>query len=195
MSGPAETPPSSETGPPSRAGGSGAAGEEAWFRALRARMIAVATRRVPAEHVEDVVQGALQVVLERGVRVPGDRLVQGRPSLAWCFQVLRHRIGNHYKHTRVRSGHVALDPERLATTATPLEALASADAARAIERALERLGRDDAPCGRYLQALAAGQPPRTLAARENVPEPVLYRRVYRCRQKLRALLADAGVLA
>jgi DNA-directed RNA polymerase specialized sigma24 family protein len=123
--------------------------------------------------------------------------VQGRPPLAWCFQVLRHRIGNHYKHTRVRSGHVALDPEspRLAAPATPLESLAAADAVRAIERALDQLGRDDAPCGRYLRTLAAGQAPRTLAAREGVAEAVLYRRVYRCRQKLRALLADAGVLA
>jgi DNA-directed RNA polymerase specialized sigma24 family protein len=169
-----------------------------WLGPLRDRFVAVARRRVAPIDVEDVVQEALRIVVEKRVAGPGGPAVEGRPPLAWCFQVLRHTIGNHYQRVRVRAahhapaeaaaGHAAADP-------TPLEALESADAVRLILAALDTLERESASCGRYLRRLLAGASPAEVAGAEGVEEAAFYRRVYRCRVRLRALLGERGVLA
>lgn len=165
-----------------------------WLAALRARFVAIARRRVAPDAVEDVVQDALRVVVERGWSGPGE-LVDGVPGLAWCMQVLRHVIGNHYQRTRVRGARdagdgplaFAADPAR-----GPLEALAAADAERVVHEALAALDGDGSPCGRWLGALAGGESPGALARAAGVAEAAFYRRLYRCREKLRALLAEKG---
>ena len=53
----------------------------------------------------------------------------------------------------------------------------------------------DRDCARYLQRLFDGVAPGELARQEGLEEAALYRRVYRCRIKLRTLLARRGVEA
>ncbi len=171
---------------------------ESWFRLLRNQLVEVARRRVPEEDVEDVVQDALRVIHERGDSLPTERQVDGRPPVAWCFQVLRFTISNLYRRQRTRRSSLdpRVDPDTVSAVTpagTALESLESEEALELIEAALDQLASDDVQCGRYLDRLLDGIAPRELAKREGLDEPILYRRVYRCRQKLRALLARKGI--
>lgn len=173
-------------------------GSEQWYRLLRDQFVEVARRRVPEGDMEDVVQDALRVVHERGPTVPTDRQVDGRPPVAWCFQVLRFTVANFYRRQRFRRDTLDpnADPETKSSGApveTPIEALESEEALEFIEAALDELSVKDAQCGRYLDRLLDGISPRQLAEREGLDESALYRRVYRCRQKLRALLVLRGI--
>lgn len=173
-------------------------GTEAWLFQLRARFVSVARRRVAADAVEDVVQDALRVVVERGLQGPGGVDVDGAPPIAWCFQVLRNVIGNHYQRARARgarfdpldSASETADPAR-----TPLEAYEASEAARQVRRAIAELTASDPACGRHLARLAEGAAPGELARAEQVSEAAFYRRLYRCREKLRARLAAMGILS
>jgi DNA-directed RNA polymerase specialized sigma24 family protein len=172
---------------------------EEWFEQLRHRFVAVARRRVPAEAVEDVVQEALAVVFEKGIKIPASGPVEGLPPLAWCFQVLRNVLGNFYQKARTRAGTTS-DAEVDTLDAadgrpTPLESLQSKEAASLIRDGLRELARIDEVCCRYLQRLLDGLAPADLAAEEDIGAAVLYRRVYRCRGKLRDILESRGVLA
>jgi len=172
--------------------------EAGWLIALRARFVAVARRRVAADDVEDVVQEAMRIVISKQTTGPGGAMVEGEPPLAWSFVVLRNAIGNHYQRTRVRHRvHAPLEAagEPATGAPTPLEALESADASARIHDAIGQLAAESATCGQYLRALAEGQSPADVAREAGLEEAVLYRRVYRCRQRLRALLADRGVIA
>ena len=60
---------------------------------------------------------------------------------------------------------------------------------------LRELAEVDGVCGRYLQRLIDGLSPSDLAREERLGAAVLYRRVYRCRLKLRSILERMGVLA
>ena len=161
---------------------------EEWFRELRATFLDVARRRVPEGEVEDLVQEALAVVHERR---GGER-----PPAAWCLQVLRNKIGNWYKRRRVRRGVIAEGEESEGTVieGTPLEALESRERRALVGEALAELTRDDGQCARFFDRLLEGSSPRELARSEGLEESVLYRRVYRCRQKLKAILREKGVL-
>jgi DNA-directed RNA polymerase specialized sigma24 family protein len=170
----------------------------AWLAALRERFVSLARRRVAPDVVEDVVQEALRIVLERGVSGAGGLAPDGVPALAFSFKVLRNVIGNHYQKEDVRRRR--WEPEERAAQAAdpapaPLEALASADAMRLVERCLAQMADGDASCARYLRRLADGATPRELAGEERLAEAVLYRRVYRCRLKLRVLLEQQGFFA
>lgn len=171
-------------------------GLDPWLEDLRRRFAEIARRRVPEDAVEDLVQDALRVVIERGLqRNPGE-LVDGRPAIAWCMTVLRNVIGNWYQHRDVRRG-VEVDAEGEVDAPgagpTPLEALASSELERLVRRGIDQLegGRDR--CSAYLRALAEGRSPAQLAAEEGVEAAILYRRVYRCRARLREWLAAKGV--
>ncbi|MFN8588203.1 MAG: hypothetical protein U0704_10435 [Candidatus Eisenbacteria bacterium] len=164
---------------------------------LRARFTSLTRRRVHPDAVEDLVQEALRIVIERRMLDPQAE-AGASPRLAACFQTLRNVIGNHYQRERVRGRRLASADAGEAVSdgaPTPLEALESEQAVRTIETALDRMTATDPGCARYLNALAAGASPREVAARETLEETVFYRRVYRCRQKLRAVLATAGYFA
>jgi DNA-directed RNA polymerase specialized sigma24 family protein len=164
---------------------------------LRERFLAVARKRVPEAVVEDVVQEALGIVYEKGIAQRRAEEVEGLPALAWCFQVLRYRVGSHYQKARVRT-HAPLEALEAGASPlggaiqTPLESLEADEESRLVREALVELSSNEAACGRYLSRLAAGVRPAALAAEERVTEPILYRRVYRCRAKLRALLERRG---
>lgn len=169
-----------------------------WLIQLRERFVSVARRRVAPDAVEDVVQDALRIVVERGLEGPGALAEGGEPALAFAFRVLRNVIGNHYQKERVRRRR--WEPEDRARSSpdsspAPLEALESADALRLVESCLARMETRDPACARYLRRLADGAAPRELAGEERLAEAVLYRRVYRCRIKLRTLLEQNGYFA
>lgn len=148
------------------------------------------------------------VIVEKGVRAGAAAAfgVAGAtddlPPLAWCFQVLRNTIGNWYQRERTRRAaadpmSIAHDQLRAATAPgqplTPLEALERSETASLLGEALRALAAGSESCGRYLRGIGDGQKPAAIARREGVEEAALYRRIYRCREKLRALLAARGV--
>jgi RNA polymerase sigma factor (sigma-70 family) len=170
-----------------------------WPPGLRRRLLEVARRRVAAEAAEDVVQEALRIIVERGIERAGTLAPDGQPGLAYCFQVLRNVIGNHYQRERTRRRRLAISPEEGFSAADPapgpLEALAASEAAEAVVDCLERLALSDAPCAARLRALAEGRAPGELAREERIEEAAFYRRLYRCRLKFRELLLEHGVRA
>jgi len=166
--------------------------DEDWFRDLRDRFVAVTARRIESDAVEDVVQEALKTVHEKAGVGPGT-LVDGRPALAWCFQVLRNVIGNHYQRRGGRR-EVPVDDQSLAAPApAPLESLEHQERCRLLCEAIAELGRRSEACARYLRRVVRGESPAAIAADEGVDAAVLYRRLYRCRARLREILEQRGV--
>lgn len=160
-----------------------------WLEQLRARFVEIAARRVEADAVEDLAQDALRVVLEKS----GDL----QPRLDSCFQILRNVIGNHYRRTRTRRRFMVDDPDgtRSSAVATPgrgLEILTDEEAEDLIH---EGIAAARPPCPDYLRRLAAGAAPARIATEAGLEAAVFYRRLYRCRQKLRQWLRDRGVAA
>jgi len=166
-----------------------------WLEKLRARFIEVAARRVGESDVEDVVQEAMRVVVEKRI-VPGGEVVGELPPMAWCFQVLRNTIGNHYGREDTRRRRLVAEEHSASEVAAPArfaEEMDSRETLRVIEDALVEMGRSDPQCGRYLMRLVDDARPQAVAADEGLEPAVFYRRLYRCRQKLRGLLTARGV--
>jgi hypothetical protein len=63
-----------------------------------------------------------------------------------------------------------------------------------IEEALVDMGRTDGTCAGYLSRMADGGRAGDIADDEAIERSVFYRRLYRCRQKLRDILAKRGVV-
>lgn len=124
--------------------------------------------------------------------------MEGMPPIAWCFQVLRHTIGNHYQKMRTRDARTAsIDSAEAVADAglTPLDAYAADDAARRVRQAIADMGASDKGCAEHLTRLADGERPGDLARALRIEEAAFYRRLYRCREKLRARLAAQGIFA
>jgi RNA polymerase sigma factor (sigma-70 family) len=154
--------------------------------------VELTARRVEADAVEDLVQDALRIVHDRGGVAPGT-LVDDRPALAWCFQVLRNVIGNHYQRRGARDQIPLEDAELVVEGPTPLDRLASADRRRLLREAVAELaGRPD-HCAEYLESVLSGADPAQIAERAGIAPAVLYRRLYRCRERLREILERRGV--
>lgn len=162
--------------------------QSAWLQQLRRRMLEITRRRVPVDEAEDLVQSALEVIVEKG-----SAFDQDPPGVAWCLQVLRNVIGNHYRRegTKKRFLDASVDPENVAL---PLEALDSLDRVRAIEEGLDQLENISPDCGRYLRTMLDETPVHEIARREGLETNALYQRLYRCRGKLREILRQKGVL-
>jgi RNA polymerase sigma factor (sigma-70 family) len=156
---------------------------------LRTQLLAVARRRVPADAAEDLVQDALRIIAERGWPTAGAE-ADALPPVAWCLQVLRNVIGNHYQRAQTRRKYLA-DGVEADRAVPPLEALERSRRLEIIEGALARLEGD---CGRYLGRLADGAAVKQLAAEVGLAVHALYQRLYRCRAKLREILRQEGVL-
>jgi len=177
---------------------SGTTTTDAWLRELRSNLLAVARRRVLADAAEDVVQETMRILLEKGGLAPGWTSPEGAPALAVALRILRNVIGNHYQRDRMRRPGGDLE-DVARTTAdpapTPLEALATEERVRIVRESLAAMATRDRDCARYLQRLLDGVAPGALARQEGLEEAVLYRRVYRCRLKLRTLLERRGIAA
>jgi RNA polymerase sigma factor (sigma-70 family) len=150
--------------------------------------------------VEDLCQDALRIILERGIGDPRAADVDGRPALAWCLQVLRNTIGNYYQRERTRSSRAnAVEEETVDHTPsaprTPLESLETRETLSLLVDAIDALSDSGEGCRRYLHELLEGRSPAEIASVAGVPAAAFYRRLYRCRQRLRELLLARGVLA
>jgi RNA polymerase sigma factor (sigma-70 family) len=167
-------------------------GADDWLVALRTRMVELARRRVQPDDVEDVVQTAMRVVIEKGLQRT-EREVEGLPPIAWCLQVLRNTIGNHYKRQRTQKKWVdsAVEADRVSI---PIEAMSSAEKLETIEGALAKMMQEDPQCGSYLQRTLDGSSAREIAAEDGLDADAFYKRLYRCRRKLREWLRERGVL-
>jgi DNA-directed RNA polymerase specialized sigma24 family protein len=151
---------------------------------LRQRFSEIAARRVPESAVDDVVQDALGIVLAKGGT---------QPDLRWSFAVLRNVIGNYYQkrrhHDSLEAVEVADDrPDALA-------ALTTDERHRTIRTAVDELRLDRPDCAAWLWSLAQGTKAGELAARAQLDRDAFYRKIYRCRQQLAAILRRKGVTA
>lgn len=169
--------------------------QDAWLAHLQRRFVEIARRRVPVDAAEDVAQDAMRVVLEKGLRPGEDSPDPELPPLAWCFQVLRNAVGNFYQKQRTLARNTELDhASGLSDGPTPLEALEQTELHRLVGEVLQEMDRAGDACGGYLRELAEGNAPADMAARDGIDAAVLYRRLYRCRGKLRTILEQRGVL-
>jgi RNA polymerase sigma factor (sigma-70 family) len=164
-----------------------------WLDRLRVQMLAIARRRVPEDAAEDLVQDALRIIMERGLGAGQADAPDGLPPVAWCLQVLRNVIGNHYRRARTRRRFLASGVEADGVVA-PLEGLAPQRRLELIEASLDELTAGDPNCGRYLKRLADGLSVSALAEEVDLKVNALYQRLYRCRRKLREILRARGVL-
>ena len=163
---------------------------------LGRRFREIATRRVAADDVDDVVQEALRVVVQKS---SGTGSFQELPPIAWSMQVLRNTVGNYYKRERTRRRWMeAPDGEetpegRASLLDQPLEAVESAQALGIVTTALDDMKRSDPQCGDYLARVVDGDPPGAIAAAVGVEASAFYKRLLRCREKLRTLLLERGL--
>jgi len=166
-----------------------------WLSGLRREFVRVASRRVDEGDVEDVVQEAMRVIAEKGIDRGADP-IDGTVPLQWCFQVLRHTIGNHYQRQRTRQRWTETDSDAVGRAQSPrvFESMDSETTLELVESVLEQMARTDARCAHYLSRLADGARAGDVADDEAIERTAFYRRLYRCRQKLRDLLAARGVI-
>jgi DNA-directed RNA polymerase specialized sigma24 family protein len=164
---------------------------DAWMAMLRLRLTEIARRRVQVDDVEDVVQSAMTVILQK--RPELGMHVDGMPTIAWCLQVLRNVIGNHYRRMHTQRRHLANDVD-VETVPRPVDSLASDHVARMIDESLDEIGAEGDPCGTLLRRLAQGAQPHELAHAAGLAPHALYQRLYRCRRRFRELLRRKGLL-
>lgn len=185
----------------SRACGGDGAAEAALFADLRVRFLTIAKRRVRPEHVEDVVQDTLGIVLAKY----GDRPAAAG-LLVWSLTVLRNVVGNHYQALRRDSARTTqvedwqTVPDR-ALRIDPVEAAERDPSVDRLEGAIRLLARRHPRCGtiftRILESLAKGGGQRDVSRRAyelvRRSEPDLTRNgfyvaLHRCRAQLRTLV-------
>lgn len=175
--------------------------ESALFAELRVRFLTVTKHRVQPDHLEDVVQETLGVVL----RKYGD-LAPDRGILVWSLAVLRNVIGNHYQSRRRHNAQtVQVEDWRKVPTAAlvtdPVDGLAADETAARLEAAITELARTAPRCGtifaRLLESMEQGGGPRDISTRAmalvqtEIPDLTrnsFYVALHRCRARLRNLL-------
>lgn len=164
-----------------------------WLLDLRQQLLRIASSRVDQSDVEDVVQEAMQIIAEKRIN-RGAEPVQDVAPLAWCFQVLRNVIGNYYQ--RRRTSRQWVDGANVDGAPAPvvMDALDSDTTLSLVEEALEDMRRSDPECAGYLNRLADGERSGAIADSHSIARAVFYRRLYRCREKLRGLLGEKGVV-
>ncbi len=174
------------------------------FEDLRVRFLKVAKRRVQPEHLEDVVQDALGVILDKHHERTGQTGL-----LIWSFTVLRNVIGNYYqaKRRELERTTVVEDWQSFGPAAVvvdPLRDRESTEFVGRLEDAIATLARKYPRCGRLfghlLESFQVGGGQREVSARAlemaqnedpELSRNTFYVALHRCRAQLRALL-DAG---
>ena len=176
------------------------AAETALFTSLRVRFATIAKRRVHRDHLEDVVQDTLHIVLGKYRQRP---LTTG--ILVWSLTVLRNVIGNYYQARRREMDRVVQveDLQSLAGAATwdPADCLEASEVTAHLEAAIATLASKFPRCGKIfagiLASLELGGGPREISQRAlemiRREQPDLtpnhfYVALHRCRAQLRALL-------
>jgi len=176
------------------------------FSALRVRFLQVAKRRVHEDHLEDVVQDALRIVLDKYRTRTGDIGI-----LVWSFTVLRNVIGNHYQSRKRdvgRTTHVE-DWQTFSPAAVvmdPTRDRETVEFTSRLEAAIASLARKSPRCGRLfanlLKSYGEGGGQRDVSRRalelaqdedSDLSRNTFYVALHRCRAQLRAILdAEEG---
>ena len=179
------------------------------FSSLRVRFLQVAKRRVHGDHLEDVVQDALGIVLDKYRDRTGETGI-----LIWSFTVLRNVIGNYYqsrKRDMERTMHVE-DWQTFGSAAIVIDPTRDRETEEftgRLEEAVAALARKSPRCGRLFANLlksfqhGGGQREVSLHALEltrqedpDMSRNTFYVALHRCRAQLRALLdAEEGSLS
>lgn len=171
--------------------------ENLLFENLRVRLLAVAKRRVQPEHLEDLVQETLHIVLRKAREQRRTENV-----LVWSLAILRNVIGNHYQERRRESERMVSGDNILDYVADPAAgADQSPPAGRQLERALAHLAERFPRCGTIfagiLASLEQGGGPREVSQRAlesiqrrspDMTRGGFYTALHRCRAQLRAIL-------
>ncbi len=174
------------------------------FESLRVRFLKVAKRRVHGDHLEDVVQDALRIVLDKYHERTGETGI-----LIWSFTVLRNVIGNHYqsRNRDVSRTTYVEDWQSFSPAAVVIDPLRDRETDEfngRLEGAIATLARKAPRCGRLfanlLDSYRHGGGQREVSARAleiaqqedpDLSRNTFYVALHRCRAQLRALL-DAG---
>ncbi len=161
--------------------------ENALFERLRARILALAKKKVWDEHsAEDLAQETLGTVLEkyRTAEMP-------RGFLAWAFTVLHNKVGNYLKRRRLEVARGAAGDPELTWDTVGVSAegeIAAIDLEESLEKGLRRSSPE---CRKVFSLLLSG------AGREEIREafggePIgtIDSRISRCRERLLRHLED-----
>jgi DNA-directed RNA polymerase specialized sigma24 family protein len=177
--------------------------ESLLFHSLRVRFTAIAKRRVQQDHIEDIVQDALQTVLRKyRERSRSDGI------LVWSLTVLRNVIGNYYQARKRESERLVQvqDWQRLASSApsgTSTSQLETDQFVWQLEQAIAALAQRYPRCGKIftglLSSLEEGGGPREISQRAldkvcreqpDLTPNNFYVTLHRCRAHLRLILAE-----
>jgi DNA-directed RNA polymerase specialized sigma24 family protein len=145
---------------------------------VRRRLVAVVSRRVPADATEDVVQAVLCDALVAR-EVPSIEIVP-----RWLLAIARHKVADFHRRARRRR---ETDEAVEAAACDPIE-----------ERDLLEHAKAIAPDPRAFEWIVRAQEGATLAEiaeEEDLPAPVVRQRVSRLRRALRTALLAAAALA
>lgn len=167
------------------------------FENLRVRFLGIAKQRVQQDHLEDVVQEALQIVLRKA----GEQQ-RTENMLVWSLTVLRNVIGNHYQARRRETERMVTGEQILETLADPMarpDQIPETDSQ--LERALASLADRFPRCSRIfagiLASLEVGGGPHEVSQRAletmqrqtpGMTRGGFYTALHRCRSQLRAIL-------
>ena len=172
-----------------RARAGDAAAEEALFRHVHARILALAKKRIwDAEAARDIAQETLRTAFEkyRDAELP-------RGFYPWLFTILHHKIGNYLKRRRSESQHVEPGDVDLVTGGQALVVsqdgeIDYVDLVQALEKALRRLSGD---CRQIFRLLVSGAGRQEIcAAFAGEPIGTIDSRISRCRARLHACLEE-----
>jgi len=151
------------------------------FDRLNARILALAKRRVRDEEAaRDIAQETMRTVFEkyRSANLP-------RGLLPWVFVVLRHKVGNYLKRSRVEGARrIVVEDTWMAEAVglSPNGERAAFDLVRQLEIAL---GRATEECRKIFRLLLSGAGRHEIrAAFGDEPLGTIDSRISRCRRKL-----------
>ncbi len=174
------------------------------FTELHVRFSAIAKRRVQQDHLEDLVQDALQIVLRKGKEQQRREKV-----LLWSLTILRNVIGNHYQARQREQGRMVTGEEILQHIADPATSGAGEqemgeELVEGLSRALRELAHRFPRCAALFDGILAsvedGGGQREISQRAlaivqrtnpDLTRGGFYTALHRCRARLRALL-EAG---
>jgi len=173
------------------------------FTSLRVRFTAIAKRRVHQDHIEDIVQDALQTVLRKY-----KERAQTDGILVWSLTVLRNVIGNYYQaRKRETERMVQVEDWQRVATSTTTEVISSQleteQLAWQLEKAIASLATKYPRCGKIFTGLLAslerGGSSREISQRAldfvcrehpDLTPNNFYVTLHRCRAHLRLVLAE-----
>jgi DNA-directed RNA polymerase specialized sigma24 family protein len=145
---------------------------------IRRRLMAMVSKRVPADATEDVVQAVLCDAL--GAReVPAAETVP-----RWLVAIARHKVADFHRRARTRRESDASCELAASDPIEERDLLARANAIAPDPRALEWIVRTE-----------EGATLAEIAEQEDLPAPVVRQRVSRLRRALRTALLAAAALA